>query len=136
MLLSVTGPVSVEDAWPVDALIGVGTKEVALRLDERRGQPLGAQSVEVSQRTGEAGRWDPGGRRGGHNPAPAALTAHHSVSEVVVDQERRQIRIAVVGLPDPVKETDQDDAPTAPDRGERAEVYVSSVFRSAARMMS
>src|SRR5215471_8621115 len=48
-------PFGVEDAGLISALVGVGAEEIPLRLEEVRGQPRGAITVEVSQRGGKRG---------------------------------------------------------------------------------
>lgn len=40
----------VKRAFLVDALVRVGSKKISLRLDQVRGQPFGAESVEICQR--------------------------------------------------------------------------------------
>ena len=53
-----SGPVGVEElaARLVDALVGVRAEEVALRLQQIRGQPRGAVAVVEGQRGGEGRR--------------------------------------------------------------------------------
>src|SRR6266540_7559758 len=53
------GPLRVEDAGLVDALVGVGAEEIALALDQVGRQPLLAIGVEVVQRRAQ--------RRAGHS---------------------------------------------------------------------
>ena len=119
----------------VDPLVGVRAEEVALALDQRGGQPLGAQPVVVGQGGGEARRRDAGLRRAGDHAPPRVLGAGDRIGEVRRQQQRgREVAGAgrdVVGLGDPVQELRPDDAPAAPDPRHRTEIDVPAVLRGA-----
>ena len=69
-------------AGPVDALVGVGAEQVALTLDERGGQALGAQAVVVGQRRGERRRRYTVGRSLGDDPTPGGDAVPDCLGEV------------------------------------------------------
>jgi hypothetical protein len=106
----------------------VRAEEVALPLDQRRGQPLGPEPVVVGQRRREARRRDALLGRERHDPAPPLLGATHGVQEVVVDQQRGQLRRLVVRRPDVLQELGADDAAGPPDLRHRTGVDVPVVL--------
>jgi len=85
-------------------MVGVRAEEVALALDERRGQPLRAQAVVVRERRRERGRRDTSLRRDRDDAAPALLRARDRVAEVRGDDERDERGVVGVRLGDPVQE--------------------------------
>src|SRR5690606_30949042 len=118
------GPIEVEEpaAGLIDAFVRVCAEIVALRLEQIVREIGGAVAVVIGQRGGEGGRGDPGLRGGGDDPAPIGLAAGEYIGEERVEEEVFQVRRAVVGLFDLLEEAGADDAPAAPDHGDRAEV--------------
>src|SRR5690606_8179284 len=72
-LAAVAGPLGVEDALAVHAVVGVGAEEVALALDQGGGQALGAHGVVVGQRRREPGHRDAVGDGVGDGRPPPLL---------------------------------------------------------------
>src|ERR671914_961632 len=113
---AVAAPQGVERAVAVDAAVGVRAEEVALSLRERGRKPFGPQRVVVGQRGGEPGGGHAELGGGGDHAPPAVLRGADRGGEVVVGEQRRKARVAVVGRADPVEEAGPDDAAAAPDR--------------------
>src|SRR5271166_1482130 len=121
-LRAVLCPQSVEGAVAVYPAVGVRAEVVAQALDEGGRHTFGPQGVVVGQGGGEAGDRDaePGG--GGDHAAPGILGGGEVLAELLVGQQRRQLRVGCVGGPDAVEERGPDDAAAAPDGGDLPEV--------------
>src|SRR5690242_21637910 len=120
-----------ERAVAVRAAVRVRAKEVAQALDEGGGQTFGPQCVVVGQGGGEAGNRDADPGRGGDHVAPGFLGVGEVLAEVLVGEQRGQVRVVLVGGADPVQEHGADDAAAAPDRRDPAEVQVPVVLAAA-----
>src|SRR5260370_875982 len=128
---AVLRPQGVKDAVTVRTAVGVRAEVVAQALDEGGGQALGAQRVVVGQRGREAGDGDAEARGGGHHVAPGVLGAGQVLAELLVGQQRGQLGVGLVGGADPVQELGADDAATAPDDGDLAQVEGPVVLAAA-----
>lgn len=120
------GPVGVEElaAWFVGALVGVGTEEVALGLQQIRRQHGAAVAVVVSERGTEGRNRDAVDGGECHDLTPVLLEFVEQVLEERCQHEVAQFRIAAIGIGDVVEESSADDATTAPDGGDFSEVEV------------
>src|SRR5690606_25719449 len=96
-LATVLGPLDVEGALGVHALVGVGAEVVALGLDQGGREALGAHRVVVGQGRGEDRDRVAGGRREGDDAAPGRDALGDLLGEVRIGQEQRQVRVALVG---------------------------------------
>ena len=96
------GPVGVEElaARPVDALVGVGAKVVALGLEQVGRQPRVAIAVVVGQGAAKGRHRDAVGHRGRDHAAPGGLAAVDGVLEVGRQQQVGQVGVVVEGLLD------------------------------------
>src|SRR5262249_32594747 len=123
-------PLGVEDAGLVDALVCVRAEEIALRLQEIRGQPSRPVTVEIGQR----------GRRRGDSYAvldscrnhktPFRLRSSDDSGKIPVEQKIVQIAVASVRVNDAVQELCANNAATAPDGGDVAQVELPFVGRA------
>lgn len=131
--VAVAAPERVELAGGVDALIGVGTEEVALRLGQCGGQAIGTQTVVVGQRRGEA--WYRNTQLGGgdHHAPPAVDALLDGVAEVRCRDQRGQVRPIGECFFDPIEELRADDAAATPNGGQIARVDVPAVLGAARR---
>src|SRR4051812_18611825 len=105
----------------VYALIRVRPKEVPLRLQQVRGQPLRPVAVVVAKRRGERRHRDAAEAGKRDDFAPVLLRLAEHVLEEWVKHEVYQTRIAAVRVGDAVQEFRADDAAAAPDGGDAAE---------------
>ncbi len=118
------GPFRVEELafGFVQALVGVGTEEVALGLEEVGGEAFGAVAVVVAEGGRERGNRDAVEGGDAHHFAPALLGLAEHVLEERVEHEVRELRVGAVGIGDAVEEAGADDATATPDGGDAAEV--------------
>mmetsp|Transcript_16072 Transcript_16072/g.60802 ORF Transcript_16072/g.60802 Transcript_16072/m.60802 type:complete len:597 (+) Transcript_16072:1159-2949(+) len=118
------GPLGVDGlvGEPVGAVVGVGAEEVALSLHEVGGEAGAAVLVQVGERGGERGDGDAAGRGQRDDAAPGVLAGVDLGGELGVDEEVRQVGVAVVRRLDAVEEASADDAAALPDAGALAKV--------------
>src|SRR5690554_1380088 len=97
-----SGPVGVEElaARFVDALIGMGTKVVALGLQQVGGQAFTAVAIEIVEGGGNGGSGDAVHYSGGHYTAPAFLSLVHHILKEGIEQEVGQVFVLVEGFLD------------------------------------
>ena len=115
-------PFGMEDAGLIDALVGMRTKEIALRLQEIRWKASGAITVIIRQR----------GRKRGYryaeldgcrnDEAPFRLRSFDGLGEIPVEEKILQRRIPPIGLNDSIEKFSPDDTAAAPNRGDVAQV--------------
>src|ERR1700747_1442601 len=120
-----------ERAVAVRTAVRVRAEEVAQALDQGGGQAFGPQRVVVGQGGGEAGPGDAEPDGGGYHVAPGLLGVGEVFAEVLVGQQRGQFGVVLVSGADAVEERGPDDAATAPDDGDLAEVEVPVVLLAA-----
>ena len=117
-------PVGVEHLalWFVEALVGVGTEEVALGLQEVGREAGGAVAVVVAEAGAE--RWDGDAVEGGEcdDFTPVLLGFGQQVLEEGGEHEVAQLGVLAVSVGDAVEEAGADDATATPDGGDAAEV--------------
>src|SRR6185295_5091662 len=65
-----------------------------------------------------------------HDPTPGRQAVADGAGEVLVREQERQVRVALVRLGDAVQEAGPDDAATAPDAGHGAAVDVPAELRA------
>ena len=106
----------------VRALVGVGTEEIALGLEEVGGEAFGAVAVVVAEGGAEGGDGDAVEGGDAHHFPPALLGLAEHVLEERVEHEVRELRVGAVGVGDAVEEAGADDATAAPNGGDAAEV--------------
>ena len=106
----------------VGALVGVGTEEVTLGLEEVGGEAGGAVAVVVAEGGAEGRDRDAveGGDADDFTPVLLRLAEH--VFEERIEHEIGQIGVGAVGVGDAIEEAGADDATAAPDGGDAAEV--------------
>ena len=97
-------PLGVKDARFIDALVSMRAEEIALRLQEIRGQPRLAIAVEVGERGAKGGHGDAMLDRGGDGDAPVVLRLLDDVGEIGIEQKIVQRGIALVGFDDSIQE--------------------------------
>ena len=123
-------PLGVEDAGLIDALVGMRTKEIALRLQEIRWKASRAITVIIRQR---------GRKRGDryaeldscrNDEAPFRLRSFDGPGEIPVEEKILQRRITPICLNDSIEKFRANDAAAAPDRGDVAQVQVPFVSRA------
>lgn len=95
-------------------LEGVGTKVIALRLEEVGREVLGAVAIEPRQGGAEArgGDTEEGGL--GDDVSPAGLRGVDGLVEEVGEEEVLELRVRAVGVRDVLEEDGADDAAAAP----------------------
>ena len=126
----------------------MGAEEVPLALDERCGQSVGPQLIDVGQRGGEGRGGHAGQGRDGHDLAPGGQGLDQRGGEDRRGQQAGQMRVlvvsiagiisaasaasaasAVVGASDVVQEAGADDATASPDPGHGTQVDVPAELR-------
>ena len=100
----------------VDALVGVRAEEVALGLDEIRGQALAPVAVVVRERGGEGRNGNAEARGLADHATPTLLADTHGIGEVGREEQIRKVGLRIIGFFDPIQEAGADDAAAAPDR--------------------
>ena len=100
------GPVGVEElaARLVDALVGVGAEVVALGLEQVRGQAAAAVAVEVGQGGCIAGSGMPFAAAVATTRRQPSWPGSISLAEVRIEQQVRELRVAVERLLDLAEE--------------------------------
>ena len=128
-LFSQPDPIAVENAFLVDAVVGVGAEIVALGLQQIGRQPLGAIAVVVGQGRGERRRGNAqlDGRRD-HVP-PGRLRLGDRLGEIRGQEQVFQLRIGVEGLLDAFQEHRADDAAAAPQQRDRRRTSAATCAR-------
>ncbi len=117
-----------ERARAIDAAVGVRAEVVALGLEQVGRQPLAAVGVEVGQRGAEGRRRDAVSGRVTDHLAQRVLARLHSLAQVSVEQQIRQIGVTREGRSDLVEELRADDTTAAPDFGDFAMIQIVVVF--------
>ena len=115
-------PFGVEDAGLVNALVGVRTKEIALRLQEIRWKASRAITVEIRQRGRKRGDWYAELDSGRNNEAPFRLRSFDGPCEIAIEEKILQRRITPICLNDSIKKLGANDTAAPPNRGDVAEV--------------
>src|SRR5438067_1001069 len=89
VLLAVAYPVVVEELSGrlIHALVGVGAKVIALRLEQVRGQTLGTIAVEIAKRCAYGRDGNPGERGLRDNGPPVVLGALDDFLEVRIEKK-------------------------------------------------
>ena len=123
-------PFRVEDAGFIYALVGVRTKEIALRLQEIGWKPSGAITVVIRQRCRK--RWDryPELDRCRNDQPPFRLRSFDGPREIAVEEKILQRRITSVCLNDSIEKFGANDTTAPPNRGDVAEVQVPFIRRA------
>ncbi len=108
----------------VGALVGVGTEEVALGLEEVRWQAGSAVAIVVAEACAERGDGDAVQRGDADDFAPVLLGLAEHVLEEGIEHEVGQICVVAIRIRDAVEELCADDATAAPDRCDAAEIEI------------
>ncbi len=119
-----------EDAGLVNALVGVRTKEIALRLQEIRWKASRAITVVIRQRRRKRGDRYPELDSGRNNEAPFRLRSFDGPGEIAIEEKILQRRITPICLNDSIKKLGANDTAAPPNRGDVAEVQVPFVRRA------
>ena len=123
-------PFGVEDAGLINALVGVRTKEIALRLQEIRWKASGAITVVIRQRGRKRGDRYPELDSGRNDEAPFRLRSFDGPGEIAIEEKILQRRITPICLNDSIEKFRTDDTAASPDRGDVAQVQVPFVRRT------
>ena len=99
-----------EGARLVGALVGVGTEQVTLRLDEVRRQAVATNHVVVRQRTRRREERHPRRSAERHDASPGGIARADLFDEAGVKEEVRQVGIAIERGLDAAQELRADDA--------------------------
>jgi hypothetical protein len=106
----------------VGALVGVGSKEVALGLEEIRGEAGGAVAVVVAEAGAEGRDRDAVQRRDADYFTPVLLGLAEYVFEERIEHEIGEAGVGAVGVGDPIEEAGANDATATPDGGDATEI--------------
>ena len=112
----------------VGALVGVSAEVIALGLEQVGRQASGAVGIVVAKRRGKRRDADAALDGEADNFAPVGLGLLNRLVEVLVEEEIRELRVARVSLGDFLQEGGADDATTAEDLGNLAEIQLPAVF--------
>src|SRR6476646_3948444 len=115
-------PFGVEDAGLVNALVGVRTEEIALRLQEIRWKASRAITVVIRQRRRKRGDRYPELDSGRNNEPPFRLRSFDGPGEIAIEEKILQRRITLICLNDSIKKLGANDTAAPPNRGDVAEV--------------
>ena len=120
-------PLGVEGSRAVSALVRVGTKEIALGLGEVGWKTTTAVGVVVSKTSRESR--DRQANRDGelHHVTKGRLSLVHLLGELGIQQQGRELGVAVIGSLDAVEEDGADDAATLPDASDLSKVELPVV---------
>src|SRR5256714_13375881 len=115
-------PFSVENAGLVDAFVGVGAEEIALRLQQIGRQTRRSVAIEITERRGKGGNRNTELDGMGNGDSPVVLGILEDVGEIGIEHEIVQRAIAFVSVDDAVQKFRADYATAAPNGGDVAEV--------------
>ena len=115
-------PRRVEHAVPVGPLVRVPPEVIPLGLRQVRGQRCPPVRIEVIQRPRQRRRRDAVPDRHDHDPPPRRGSVVHLRGDDRIEEEIRQLRVAVQRVLDLLQESRADDAPPLPQPGAFAEV--------------
>src|SRR6516225_11958859 len=123
-------PLSVKDAGPIGALICMRTEEIALRLQEIRGEASRAITVVIRQRGRK--RRDRYAELDScrNDEPPFRLRFFNGLGEIPIKEKILQRRITPICLNDPIEKSGADDTAAAPNRSDVAQVQVPIVRRA------
>lgn len=106
----------------VEAFIGMGAEIIALGLEEISREAFGAVAIVVAECGAERGCSDAKLDGGLDRVAPVGLRLADDVAEVGIENQVFEVGVATVGGRDVIEEVRADDASSAPDRSDVAEV--------------
>src|SRR5215475_13265495 len=89
-----TRPLGVEDALPIEALVGVRAEEVALTLDQVRGHARAPERIEVRERRRHRREADPELHAELDRLPPVLDARLDRLREVLVEQQIGEVRVA------------------------------------------
>jgi len=127
----IAGPVRMKDPFRlVDTAIGVRTKVITLRLQQLRWQYRAAVGIEKRESGRQRRQRDTASYSQLNGSAPPGFSPANFRAEEIVQQDVRQIRLAVVGALYVIEETAPDNASGTPQQGDISKSQVPAILFS------
>src|SRR4029079_16440473 len=121
-------PLAMHCSRPIDTLVGMGTKGVALGLRQALRQPRSSIRVKVAERRGMRQHWNACAPRAGDGPAPPAPGGIKRLANRRVEQQVDPIRLGLERVANGIEQPCADNTTSLPDSADLREVDVPAVL--------